>query len=238
MNAYPEKQHYTADDLAAIIAILRDPDNGCPWDKVQTHRSIRMNFLEEAYEAVDAIDLDDPELLCEELGDVLMQVVFHAAMEEERGRFTFEDVCRNVCEKLVFRHPNIFASSAAENAGINGWDALKNKEKGRTTLADELATVPATLPALMRAQKLQKRAAGHGLGQQDAAAAQHQLEAAVQDFGKADAAAKQEAAGQLLFAAVNAARLAGVDAEEALTFASKRFAQQCLEQEQSGIQVE
>ena len=169
---------------------------------------------------------------------MLMQVVFHAAMEEERGRFTFEDVCRNVCEKLVFRHPNIFASSAAENAGINGWDALKNKEKGRTTLADELATVPATLPALMRAQKLQKRAAGHGLGQQDAAAAQHQLEAAVQDFGKADAAAKQEAAGQLLFAAVNAARLAGVDAEEALTFASKRFAQQCLEQEQRGTQVE
>ena len=140
---------------------------------------------------------------------MLMQVVFHAAIEEERGRFTFEDVCRNVCEKLVFRHPNIFASSAAENAGINGWDALKNKEKGRTTLADELATVPATLPALMRAQKLQKRAAGHGLGQQDAAAAQHRLEAAVQDFATADAAAKQEAAGRLLFAAVNAARLAG-----------------------------
>ncbi len=93
-----------------------------------------------------------------ELGDVLMQVAFHAVMEEERGRFTFEDVCREVCEKLVFRHPNIFASSAAQNAGINGWDALKNKEKGRTTLADELATVPVTLPALMRAQKLQKRA--------------------------------------------------------------------------------
>ena len=85
MNAYPEKQHYTADDLAAIIAILRDPDNGCPWDKVQTHRSIRMNFLEEAYEAVDAIDLDDPELLCEELGDVLMQVAFHAQIEREAG---------------------------------------------------------------------------------------------------------------------------------------------------------
>ena len=187
-----------------------------------------------------------------------MQVVFHAAMEEERGRFTFEDVCRNVCEKLVFRHPNIFASSAAENAGINGWDALKNKEKGRATLADELATVPATLPALMRAQKLQKRAAGYGLGQQDtddvsvfpyplqrykqagiiAAAAQHRLEAAVQAFGKAEDTTKQEAAGQLLFAAVNAARLAGVDAEEALTFASKHFAQQCLEQEQSGTQVE
>ena len=150
---------YTAEQLLQVIRILRDPENGCPWDKVQTHASIRKNFLEETCEALEAIDADDAVLLREELGDVLMQVVFHAAIEEERGRFTFEDVCRNVCEKLVFRHPNIFASSAAENAGINGWDALKNKEKGRTTLADELATVPATLPALMRAQKLQKRRA-------------------------------------------------------------------------------
>ena len=124
---------YTAEQLLQVIRILRDPENGCPWDKVQTHASIRKNFLEETCEALEAIDADDAVLLREELGDVLMQVVFHAAMEEERGRFTFEDVCRNVCEKLVFRHPNIFASSAAENAGINGWDALKNKEKGRTT---------------------------------------------------------------------------------------------------------
>ena len=238
MQDWTPREHYTAEDLVEIIRILRDGENGCPWDKVQTHASIRKNFLEETCEALEAIDADDPVMMQEELGDVLMQVVFHTVIEEERGRFDMEKVCREVCEKLVFRHPNIFASSAAENAGINSWDALKNKEKGRTTLADELATVPATLPALMRAQKLQKRAAGHGLGQQDAAAAQHQLEAAVQNFGKAEDAAKQEAAGQLLFAAVNAARLAGVDAEEALTFASKRFAQQCLEQEQRGTQVE
>ena len=238
MQDWTPREHYTAEDLVEIIRILRDGENGCPWDKVQTHASIRKNFLEETCEALEAIDADDPVMMQEELGDVLMQVVFHTVIEEERGRFDMEKVCREVCEKLVFRHPNIFASSAAENAGINSWDALKNKEKGRTTLADELATVPATLPALMRAQKLQKRAAGHGLGQQDAAAAQHQLEAAVQDFATADAAAKQEAAGRLLFAAVNAARLAGVDAEEALTFASKRFAQQCLEQEQRGTQVE
>ena len=238
MQDWTPREHYTAEDLVEIIRILRDGENGCPWDKAQTHASIRKNFLEETCEALEAIDADDPVMMQEELGDVLMQVVFHTVIEEERGRFDMEKVCREVCEKLVFRHPNIFASSAAENAGINSWDALKNKEKGRTTLADELATVPATLPALMRAQKLQKRAAGHGLGQQDVAAAQHRLEAAVQDFATADAAAKQEAAGRLLFAAVNAARLAGVDAEEALTFASKHFAQQCLEQEQSGIQVE
>ena len=142
---------YTAEQLLEVLRILRDPENGCPWDKVQTHASIRKNFLEETCEVLEAIDADDPAMLREELGDVLMQVAFHAVIEEERGHFTFEDVCREVCEKLVFRHPNIFASSAAENAGINSWDALKNKEKGRTTLADELNTVPATLPALMRA---------------------------------------------------------------------------------------
>ena len=142
MNAYPEKQHYTADDLTAIIAILRDPDNGCPWDKVQTHRSIRMNFLEEAYEAVDAIDLDDPELLCEELGDVLMQVVFHAQIEREAGHFTFAEVCDGVCRKLLDRHPHIFRGDES----IKDWDSLKNKEKGRLTLADDLESVPGALP--------------------------------------------------------------------------------------------
>ena len=150
MQDWTPREHYTAEDLVEIIRILRDGENGCPWDKVQTHASIRKNFLEETCEALEAIDADDPVMMQEELGDVLMQVVFHTVIEEERGRFDMEKVCREVCEKLVFRHPNIFASSAAENAGINSWDALKNKEKGRTTLADELDTVPATLPALMR----------------------------------------------------------------------------------------
>ena len=227
MQDWPEREHYTAEDLIQIIRILRDPEAGCPWDKVQTHQSIRKNFLEETCEALEAIDADDAAMLREELGDVLMQVAFHTVMEEERGRFDFEQVCREVCEKLVFRHPNIFTSSAAENAGINGWDALKNKEKGRRTLADELDTVPATLPALMRAQKLQKRAAGRGLGvttAEDAAAALKQAE----QYWDAAPAPNAEQAGELLFAAVNAIRLAGLDAEEALTFASKRFRDELL----------
>ena len=224
---------YTAEQLLEVLRILRDPENGCPWDKVQTHASIRKNFLEETCEVLEAIDADDPAMLREELGDVLMQVAFHAVIEEEHGRFTFEDVCREVCEKLVFRHPNIFASSAAENAGINSWDALKNKEKGRTTLADELDTVPATLPALMRAQKLQKRAARSGGARPDKAEAQQALQNAVADWNETSSA---EAAGRLLFAAADAMRLAGVDAEEALIFASKRF---CAEQKnQSGTQVQ
>ena len=227
MQDWPEREHYTAEDLIQIIRILRDPEAGCPWDKVQTHQSIRKNFLEETCEALEAIDADDAAMLREELGDVLMQVAFHTVMEEERGRFDFEQVCREVCEKLVFRHPNIFTSSAAENAGINGWDALKNKEKGRRTLADELDTVPATLPALMRAQKLQKRAAGRGLGITTAEDAAAGLKQAEQDWDAAPAP-NAEQAGELLFAAVNAIRLAGLDAEEALTFASKRFRDELL----------
>ena len=236
MLDWQPKAPYTAEQLLEILRILRDPENGCPWDKVQTHASIRKNFLEETCEVLEAIDADDPVLMQEELGDVLMQVAFHAVMEEERGHFTFEDVCREVCEKLVFRHPNIFVSSAAQNAGINGWDALKNKEKGRTTLADELGTVPATLPALMRAQKLQKRADRCGAAQPDKTRAQQAMQDALDGWSREQDA---RTAGELLFAAANAMRLAGVDAEEALTFASKRFCAGLLEQEpQSGTQVE
>ena len=240
MQDWTPREHYTAEDLVEIIRILRDGENGCPWDKVQTHASIRKNFLEETCEALEAIDADDPVMMQEELGDVLMQVVFHTVIEEERGRFDMEKVCREVCEKLVFRHPNIFASSAAENAGINSWDALKNKEKGRTTLADELGTVPVTLPvtlpALMRAQKLQKRADRCGAEQSAPETARQALRAALDGWNREQDA---QAAGELLFAAANAMRLAGVDAEEALTFASKRYCAELLAQkEQSGTQVE
>ena len=196
MQDWPERERYTAEDLLQIIRILRDRENGCPWDKVQTHASIRKNFLEETCEALEAIDADDA-----------------AMMREE----------------LVFRHPNIFASSAAENAGINSWDALKNKEKGRTTLADELNTVPATLPALMYAQKMQKRAARKGAFAQTAEDAAAALKAAERGWEEAVPENAAERAGALLFAAANAMRLAGVDAEEALTFASGRFRQELLQ---------
>lgn len=217
MNAYPEKQQYTADDLAAIIAILRDPDCGCPWDKVQTHTSIRMNFLEEAYEAVDAIDLNDPALLCEELGDVMMQVVFHAQIEREAGHFTFDEVCDGVCRKLINRHPHIFGGDES----IKDWDSLKNKEKGRLTLADELESVPKALPALMRAAKLQKRAARCGVQTEPAAEAITAAAAAVETAP--DKARAEQAMGQLLFAAAALARSAGIDPEEALQKCNAAF---------------
>ena len=210
MNAYPDKELYTADDLVAIIALLRDPEKGCPWDKVQTHQSIRMNFLEEAYEAVDAIDLEDPHLLCEELGDVMMQVAFHAQIEQEAGHFTWQQVCDGVCRKLIERHPHIFGGDTS----IKDWDALKNKEKGRLTLQDDLASVPQALPALMRAAKLQKRAARYGVEVSADAAAVAQNAQTAQDTADPQVAA--QAVGQMLFAAVALARKAGVDPEEAL----------------------
>ena len=228
MNTYPEKPQYSADDLAAIIALLRDPETGCPWDKVQTHTSIRMNFLEEAYEAVDAIDLNDPVLMQEELGDVLMQVVFHAQMEQEQGHFTFADVCDEVCRKLINRHPHIFLGQT----GITDWDTLKNKEKGRVTLQDDLQSVPLAMPALMRAAKLQKRAARGGVsvpadaGQVAVAALQAQQTAGPE---------AEQAVGQLLFAAVALARSLGVDPEQALQRQNAQFAAQpttCQEADQ------
>ena len=114
MQDWTPREHYTAEDLVEIIRILRDGENGCPWDKVQTHASIRKNFLEETCEALEAIDADDPVMMQEELGDVLMQVVFHADIERQRGRFTMEDVVDGVVKKLIFRHPHVFGGAEPE----------------------------------------------------------------------------------------------------------------------------
>ena len=115
MVDFIRKAHYSYDDLCQVVSILRS-DNGCPWDRVQTHASIRRNLLEEAYEACEGIDLDDPKLMQEEFGDVLLQVVFHTDIEKDRGRFTMEDVIDTVCKKLIFRHPHVFADTAAEQS--------------------------------------------------------------------------------------------------------------------------
>lgn len=219
MSSYPLKETYTAEDLVAIIAQLRDPVQGCPWDKVQTHQSIRMNFLEEVYEAVDAIDLQDSHLLCEELGDVMMQVAFHAQIEQEAGRFTWQDVCDGVCRKLIERHPHIFGGEQ----GIKDWDALKNKEKGRLTLQDDLDSVPNALPALMRAAKLQKRAARYEKYCKADADTVSQAARKVQAASTSEEA--EQAVGALLFAAVALARQAGVDPEQALQRQNQAFQQ-------------
>lgn len=207
---------YTAEQLLQVIRILRDPENGCPWDKVQTHASIRKNFLEETCEALEAIDADDAVLLREELGDVLMQVVFHAQIEQEQGHFTFAQVCDGVCRKLIERHPHIFRG----DTGIKDWDTLKNIEKGRVTLQDDLESVPLALPALMRAAKLQKRAARGGVEVQADA---DTVADAARKAQTADEADRQAAVGQMLFAAVALARRLGVDPEQALQYQNAQF---------------
>lgn len=228
MQDFTFKDSYTADDLIRIVEILRDPVNGCPWDKVQTHQSIRMNFIEETYEVLDAIDLDDSHLMCEELGDVMMQVALHSQMEREKGNFSFDDVCDGVCKKLIGRHPHIFGGDArAENPdkALASWDAIKNKEKGRSTAQKDMQDVPAALPALMYAEKLQKRASGYGYAGYDMPHALENLEEETAELKKAVESGEGigEELGDVLFAAVQIARAAGVNPEDALSKAAKRF---------------
>ena len=222
---FEQKQNYTMQDLAQIVELLRDPEHGCPWDKVQTHESIRKNFLEEAYEAVDAIDLKDAHLLCEELGDVLLQVTLHARMEEELGAFSLGDVTTGICKKLIERHPHIFAGASAADPqqALDNWEAIKRREKHRETLAANPDDVPKALPALMRAQKLQKRVCDAGL-RPDGAQVKESLLRHAQALCSADADDARALLGAVLFDAVCLGRMLGADAEEALTMEAEAFA--------------
>lgn len=230
-EGWAQKERYTMDDLRGIVALLRDPAEGCPWDKEQTHASIRKNFIEETYEVADAIDLADSHLLCEELGDVLLQVALHTQMEEERGAFTFDDVCAGICKKLIARHPHIFAQPDAQKRTadevLDAWEAIKRREKHRESLRQDLESVPRALPALMRAGKVAKRAAGHAEAQPDAHAALQTLaervEALCASAESADLPQRRALLGKMLFAAADAARLLGCDAEETLDAETGRF---------------
>ena len=186
MINYPEKAVYTYDDLVDILRILRAP-GGCPWDREQTHESNRRNFLEEAYEAAEAFDLDDPELMKEELGDVLMQVLFNIHMEEEAGRFTTDDVTDHVVRKLIFRHPHVFSNTRADDSEqvLVNWDKLKRQEKGQRTTADAMDSVARSLPALWRADKLQSKAAKAGFEFPDVSGALDKLDEEIQELRSA-----------------------------------------------------
>ena len=158
MVEFQKKDRYGYEDLVQIVHLLRSP-GVCPWDQEQTHQSIARNFLEETYEVLEAIDQDDPVHLCEELGDVLTQVVFHGDMEQDAGRFTLEDVYDGICKKLILRHPHVFGSTVVGSTGevLNNWDAIKRVEKDQKTFTDTLEAVPKNLPANWRAEKLMKR---------------------------------------------------------------------------------
>lgn len=218
MIDFTSKDRYSFEDLVRLVALLRAP-GGCPWDGAQTHRSIRRNFLEEAYEACEGIDRDDPDILCEELGDVLLQVLFHIDIEREAGRFTLEDVCTGVCRKLVFRHPALFGGED----GLS-WEELKQREKGQKSTAETLDGVARSLPALIRAEKLWSKAAKCGLSEASNGTEMGKLKQNVNAYATAGSREEAETAlGNLLFAAAAAAAEAGIDPESALHAGCERF---------------
>ncbi len=222
------KKEYKFDDLVAIMKILRSPD-GCPWDKEQTHQSIRRDLIEETYELIEGIDKDDPAIMREELGDVLLQVVFHSEISDNNGDFNIDNVCDDVCKKLIVRHPHIFGDVKADNSEevLKNWDIIKKETKNQQTDTEVLRSITPSLPALMRAHKLGKKARKLGFDFDDCAEAIEKIKEELAEVTEAaagnDEAAKHEEFGDLLLSVVNAARLAGVDSEKALYDANEKF---------------
>lgn len=233
-----EKKSYDVNDLVAIVRTLRS-ENGCPWDKVQTHKTIKRDLLEETYEVMEAIDCDSPEMMREELGDVLLQVVFHTVLESEQGHFELEDVINEVCRKLIVRHPHVFGDVDVQGVDdvLRNWDSIKMDSKGQQTFTDTLKSVPKNFPALMRTQKLGKRAAKSGL---DFESAQQAFEGLKSEVAETEAVLddKEKAArelGDVMFSCVNVARKLGVDAEELLSLTNEKFLKRFEKTEQLTI---
>lgn len=226
MLEFERKERYDFYDLAAIMRLLRS-EGGCPWDREQTHQSIKRNLLEEAYECAEAIDEGDTDHLCEELGDVLMQVVFHSSMEEELGHFDIDGVSDRVCRKLIERHPHVFGDVHVDDSDevIKNWDEIKRRSRSQKSRSSEMGAVSRALPALWRAEKIQSKAAGAGFDWNDIWGAIAKLEEEIRELKEAVSAGRgiPEELGDILFSAVNVARFAGVDPEDALNSCSEKF---------------
>lgn len=219
--------------LHEIVTILRSPE-GCPWDREQTHQSIRKNLIEETYEVLETIDDDDPDHMREELGDLLLQIMLHSQIEEETGAFTVYDVVQELNEKLLYRHPHVFGELSAEDAeaALNNWEAMKAEEKRQKGIRPEelsvLDGVPRDLPALMKAYKLQKKAAKAGFDWDHIDGAWSKIEEELGELkdavqGGLDPLEQTRELGDVLFSIVNVARFIGVDPEEALSLTILKF---------------
>ena len=233
MVNFLSKEKYDAEDLRRLVAVLRGPD-GCPWDRVQTHASLRRGLLEECDELCEAIDSGSPEALREELGDVWLQVIFHAGIEEDAGTFNLDDVADAECRKLIGRHPHVFGGETfpGMDEQFRAWEDIKRREKAQKTLSDTLNAVCRTLPGLWRAEKLQKKAAAQGgpLPPEDPAGAlRESLEAL--EGALASGTGAEDALGELLFCAVYAAGALGADPETVLHERCERFIQTCRTRE-------
>lgn len=209
IEEFRTKQNFTTEELLLLIRILRS-EQGCPWDREQDHRSLVADLLEEAYEAVEAIEVGSGEMLCEELGDVLLQVCFHSVLGEDEGSFTYADAVNGVCRKMVERHPHVFGDVEASTTErvLSNWEKIKSETKGQETLYDRLRAVPVTLPALMKGQKLIHRAVKYGERADADARSVNAL------FGGKEVS--EESVADALWGVLCAAESAGVDAETAL----------------------
>lgn len=247
IRTLPNKERYDIDDLVDVVTVLRDKDRGCPWDKVQTHKTIKQDFIEEAYEVLEAIDFDSPEMLREELGDVLLQVIFHTVIEQECGNFKLEDVITELVQKLIVRHPHVFGDVQAETVDkvLTNWDSIKKDTKGQETFSETLRSVPKNFPALMRAQKLGKRAARAGIdfevGEEDEAELEmySALTLALDRVEEADrdgSDASQEL-GDMMFLCANLCRRLGYDAEQLLADSCNRFVERFEKLEESSEDI-
>lgn len=227
-NAFSFKQFYTFDDLINIMQLLRSKD-GCPWDKEQTHQSIKKNFIEETYEVIEAINKEDIDLLQEELGDVLLQVVFHSQIEYEQGNFNINDVCDGICKKLIQRHPHIFSNDQANDTDtvLKNWDEIKRVSKGQKSHSESMLSVPKELPALMRSTKIQQKASKAGFDWDNVDGAFDKLIEEINELktaiSKKDKVGCFEELGDVLFSAVNVSRFLDCDAEESLSASCDKF---------------
>ncbi len=232
----PLDAHPAFAELTRIMQILRGP-GGCPWDLEQTHATIKSNMIEEAYEAVEAIDEADDTALAEELGDVLLQIAFHAQMAAEAGTFTIDDVAQGIVAKLVFRHPHVFGDVEAGTAAdtLRRWDQLKGIEKPHRTSA--LDGIPQGLPALMAAQKISRRVVDRGFEWEDTAGVYDKLAEEIDELRATEPGTPEaaEEIGDILFTAVNLARRYGVDAEESLRGTNAKFERRWRHMEQAAL---
>ena len=228
LDVVNKNEKLSFEDFIEIIRLLRAP-GGCPWDREQTHKSIRNDFLEEAYEAVDAIDTEDDSALCEELGDVLLQVALHSQIASEENSFDITDVIDTVARKMVLRHPHVFGDVKVADSQevLSNWDKIKNVEKNMSSATDTLRSVPNAFPALMRAQKVQKRAAKAGFDWDDYEGAFDKIGEETAELKKAINGGNQteifEEFGDLLFSCVNVSRFLKINSEEALSAATNKF---------------
>lgn len=236
------KSRYGINDLLKIMKILRS-ENGCPWDKVQTHESIRSDLIEECYEVCEGIDKNDPGIMKEELGDVLLQIVFHSEIEAEQKNFDFDDVCNDICQKLIYRHPHVFGEgekkikAETEDEVLKNWDALKKASKQQNTYTETLESVPKTFPALIRGQEVCKRVARAGLPINNAEDCIKKIQEQLgelsrrislhnnEDKGELSEvfAQNQHILGEILLGFCNLNRILKNDGEKALTYSINRF---------------